>query len=228
MKESCGWEEKSQINFNFYNSEKDAVSNITLGELLEFLSNQFGKMVISGGHYIPNLSDQNQVGSNSLKGWETACRLVSGLKTGDNDISLSILINDLPFSVAERQQLLTSTPQPYQRTMVDLGLGKGDLTFDSIRKTNYTEKRLANRLPKQIRKGVKKLDEVYSREMFRNYCITAIVAYLENIREQGAKISVWVLPKCSQQNVIEAIRIFKNRRSDLKSFVFFETANCIN
>ena len=227
MESLCNWEEKSKIDFNFYDSKKDIVSNIGLGNLLEILSVVKDKMVINGGHYIPNLLDQNQIGKNSIEEWKTACCLTTFLNTKKDEVFLSILINDLPFSEQERKEIITNTPLPYQNIMADFCLSEKNLIFDSIRKTNYTEKRLANRLPKQLKRGMQKFKGTYSKDMLKNYCITAIIAYLEDIRDQGVKTSVFILPKCCHQNTIEAVRVFKNLRNDIRIFVFFETSNCI-
>jgi hypothetical protein len=101
-------------------------------------------------------------------------------------------------------------------------LSEKDVVFDSVYPNQvYTEKKLSNKVSNFLkRKAGPDYPEI------DNHCVSAIVGYLSDIEKQGAKTSVWILPKCSSQNALEGLKKFDETGGGLRHLVYFETDNC--
>jgi len=67
MKERCVvWKEQGRINFNLFDSKENKTKIISNFE--EEIAKVNDKVVINGGHYIPDLK-QDKVGENPIKTW---------------------------------------------------------------------------------------------------------------------------------------------------------------
>lgn len=86
----------------------------------------------------------------------------------------------------------------------------------------YTEKKLANKFSSQ--KQSTKWN-IYGEEI-TNLCVQAIISYLRDIKKQGVKVSIWITPKCTHKNLIDAIRMFNKKEGGIRNICYFYTDNC--
>jgi len=226
------WKDLCKINFNLYDTKSNKKSKISFDELSNLLLDKQGhkltrkRVVVNGGHFIPNLKNQDKLGKSPLKTWELACQLVEKLRAMEFDAYISLMINDLPFTPSERKRLTFNLPKPFKKLMEKYGLSYDHviriMTYSNVENQVYIEKKLANRFVHQ--KASQKWN-VYGEEI-NNYCIQAIIAYFRDIIKQGANVSIWISPKCAHENLIKAIKIFNKKEKGLRNICYFETDNC--
>jgi hypothetical protein len=217
------WKKSSNTDFNFYYNGKKSETDFL--NLKEQLLKTTGNIVINAGHFIPDINNPNKIGKNPLKTWDMACFLSSVLLKDKRKVNLTLLINDLPLTIEQREKISFKLAKPYLKILKKYQLSESIVLYDSVNKNQlYAEKRLANRIDYLLRKTKRMSD--YTRQELDNYCKLAIVGYLQDIKKQGAKISVWIAPKCSHKNLIEAVEIFNKAEDGLSHFLYFETLNC--
>ncbi len=226
------WKELSKINFNLYDSKTNKKTKIKFDDLSNLLLNKQGhkltrkKVVVNGGHFIPDLKNQDKIGKNPLKTWELACQLVEKLRAMEFDAYVSLIINDLPLTTKERQKLSVDLPKPFEKIMEKYGLSYDHImrimNYSNIENQVYVEKKLANRF---IHQKASQKWNVYGEEI-NNYCVQAIIAYFRDVIKQDANVSIWITPKCAHENLIKAIEIFNKKEEGLRNICFFETDNC--
>ncbi len=216
------WIESSKIDYNFFDSRKKKETTVSFDDLLATVKKlKKEKIVINSGHFIPDVSDPNYMGKNPLKLWDIACQIAAKF----DNCYLTVLINDLPLNTEDRKHMSYGIPPQYAEIMKKYNLGKDRIIFDSANKNCiYAEKRLSNRIDWLLRK-TDKLKNYNEKEM-ENYCVEAIVGYLQDIKKQGATISLWLLPKCSHENYLNATKMFDKNESGLIHLVYLETTNC--
>ncbi len=184
-----------------------------------------GKTAINAGHYIPDLKNWDNIGKNPLKTWEIACILVSELLKNDKKAYVSMLINDLSLSVKDREKMSYKLAKPFLDILKKYKLSEKNIIFDLVNKDCvYAEKRMANRVDYNLRKT--KRMEKYNEKDLNNYCKEAIIGYLQDIKKQDINNSVWIIPKCSHGNLMQAINIFDKAEDGLNNIIYFETLNC--
>lgn len=211
MAERCVvWEEQGKINFNFFDSKENKTKNVS--DFEEEIAKITGKVVINGGHYIPDLK-QGKLGKNPIKTWEFACSLAKDFSDRGTDASTSLILNDLPFTPNERKKINKRVPNKF----LDIAK-KYNINIIGV----YTEKKLANKFASQ--KQSTKWN-IYGEEI-TNLCVQAIISYLRDIKKQGAKVSIWITPKCSHKNLIDAIKIFNKKEGGIRNICYFYTNNC--
>lgn len=227
------WKEQSKIDFNFYYSELPKKKEISFDEISDLLLYKNGnkitnkKIVINGGHIIPNLKNQAKVGKNPLETWTLACRLTEKLRAMEFDANLSLIINDLPFTPEERKKIKLILPKPYEKIMEKYGLKYDHVqrimhNSKSAGEEVYTEKKLANRAAKE--KDMDKWNE-YKKEI-DNYCVQSLLTYFLDSQRQGAETIIFIVPKCSSGNLIKAINIFQRKEKKVRIICYFVTNNC--
>ncbi|MBM3228581.1 hypothetical protein FJZ20_01720 [Candidatus Pacearchaeota archaeon] len=226
------WKELSKIDFNLYDSNTNKKGEISFDELSNLLLDKEGqrlpykKIVVNGGHFIPNLKNQEKIGKNPLRTWELACQLVGKLRAMGFDAYTSLIINDLPFTPVERKKISTDLPKRYEKLMERYGLSYDHIirimNYSKIKDQVYTEKKLANRFFKE--KRIEEWED-YEEEI-SNYCIQAIITYLLDILKQNTSVSIWIVPKCTHKNLINAIQIFHKKEKRLRNICYFITNNC--
>jgi len=226
------WKKLSKIDFNLYDSKTGKKKDISFDYLSNLLLTKeehrmpYKKIVVNGGHFIPNLRSQDKIGKNPLKTWELACQLVEKLRAMGFDAYISLIINDLPFTPKEREKISIDLPKPYEKLMEKHGLSYDHIeriiNYSNTENQVYVEKKLANRF---IHQKASQKWNVYGEEI-NNYCIQAIIAYFRDIIKQDTEVSIWILPKCAQENIIKAIKIFNKKEKVLRNICYFETNNC--
>lgn len=216
------WVDSSKINYNFFDSHKKKETTVSFDDLVEILQKmKKEKIVINSGHFIPDVSDPNYMGKNPLKLWDTACQIATQFP----NCFLTVLINDLPLSTEDRKHMSYELPPQFLEILKKYNLDKNRVIFDSSNKNSiYAEKRLSNRIDWQLRKGDKMKN--YNEKEMENYCVEAIVGYLQDIKKQGATVSLWILPKCSHENYLNAIKMFEKHEGGLVHLAYFDTTNC--
>jgi len=223
-KEICSvWREYSKIDYNFFDGRK--TSQIDLEDFKNKVLNLEGKIAINAGHYIPDSKNWNNIGKNPLKTWEIACGLASELLKNGKEVYISMLINDLSLSTKDRTKMSYKLAEPFVSILKKYGLSESNVIYDLANKNSvYAEKRMANRVDYNLRR-TKKMEN-YDKKDLNNYCKEAIVGYLQDIKKQDINNSVWIIPKCSHGNLIQAISIFDKAEGGLNNFIYFETLNC--
>ena len=218
------WSSLCKIDFNFFDSNIQEKSTASFEELEKILLKEEGKkVVVNGGHFIPDTENYNSVGKNPQITWTLACHLVKSLKDNGIDARLTLLLNDLSITPKDREKLKMVPPAPFLEIMRQNDLKESDLMYNSLYPGDiYTEKKMSNRVTYLVRRtkymsDYPKLD---------NHCVSAIIGYLRDIKEQKADIAVWFLPKCSYENYFDAINIFDQVEDRLRHLVYFETNNC--
>ncbi|MDD3178152.1 MAG: hypothetical protein PHR26_01405 [Candidatus ainarchaeum sp.] len=73
----------------------------------------------------------------------------------------------------------------------------------------------------------KELSKLYPKNTITNYCESAIVYYYRDIIKQNATKSIWITPKCSYINLINATEKYKKyENKNFKNYIYFITNNC--
>jgi hypothetical protein len=218
------WQEESKINFNTYNSLADKTEQKKfedfIGDLERRLTGSEEITVINGGHYIPSVYAPKEIGKNALETWNISCYAAKRLQDKEIDARVSLMINDLPLSAEERQNVSYEIPEEFKKVAESYGVKIMNCSTDQERP--YSEKRCSNRFSQMEHQ---KCWQKYPIEM-KEHCINAIIFYLRDIKKQGAKHSVWIPPKCSHKNMIKALQLYTKYEGGVENDCYFETNNC--
>jgi len=225
-KEICPvWEEQSKISFNTYDARTDATGSQDLFGFISKLEKELegteGKVVINGGHFIPNIGNPDAVNGNPRETWNMACYTAKRLQARGIDARVSVIINDLPISAEDRQKMPYSIPEAFLKVAHNYGVSIMNDSSDKERA--YSEKRCANSFGRDETRA--KYASIYP-EKIKNYCVSAIIDYLRDIQKQGATKSIWITPKCSWKNMIEALKLYTKHEGGVQNECYFETPNC--
>ena len=212
------WKELSkEIKFNFYENKKNS-KKINFTKFKKYiLENTTEKdlIIINCGHFIPT----EKIGKNPLKTWELGCKLADYLNKNERFSKISLIINDLVISKENRKNI--ELPEKYSKLLKKYNL---ELLNHSLDNNLYSEKKCANRY--SIQKKSKKWN-IYPKNTITNYCESAIIYYYRDIIKQKATKSIWITPKCSYNNLINATEKYKKyENKKFKNYIYFTTNNC--
>lgn len=185
------------------------------------------KVVINGGHFIPNSDDYEDIGKNPIKTWTKACQLTKSLKEKGIDVKISLMLNDIDLTNESRKIIFENhmeIPKKYKKIMKKENLSKEDILHCNWNKEIvYTEKKLSNRMEHLIKR--KKIGKEY--EIANNYCVSALSMYYLDLIEQGIEVHIFILPKCGWNNIKISLDIFKKLKNlKLQNILYLETSNC--
>jgi hypothetical protein len=218
------WQEQSKIPYSIYSAKTDSTGSEEFFEFVSNLEKQLqdveGSVVINGGHYIPFDSSSDYLPKNAKQTWNQACYIAKRLQGNGIDAKVSLLINDLPLSHEERAKLDYSVPRAFQNVAENYGVEI--MTSAANKGCAHSEKKGANRFSRYEERATW---NIYPQKV-TSYCIGAIIDYLRDIKSQGATESVWVTPKCSSKNMLDALRMYTKYEGGVGNQCYFDTPNC--
>jgi len=227
------WKEKHKfINYNFFDSKIYKFGKVRFDEFKDYLKNNCKnkKVVVTGGHFIPNPKDYDHISKNPTKTWVLACETVKYLKNNGIEAKVSLILNDAFLKLEARKIIFANylkLPKPFDLIMRNRGLiPEKDILSCSFNKDFvFSEKKLSNRTTYLVRRK-KVLDKQFQR---KSHCISGLISYFIDLFEgENIDVSVIIFPLCCWINTKEAIDLYLKLNNKLRHICYFQTPNCFD
>lgn len=226
------WKEKHEfINYNFFDSKTYKLRKIMTPDFKDYLKDicKNKKVVITGGHFIPDPGDYDNVPKNPIATWGLTCETVKELKAHGIEARVSLILNDAFLTSEAREIIFTKylgrLPNVYRVIMENKGLLPKDILPCSFNNDLvFSEKKLSNRTTYLVRRK-KALDRQFK---VKNHCISGLISYFIDLDEgHNIDVSVTIFPLCSWVTIKKAIDLYLRLNNKLRHICYFYTPNCL-
>ena len=218
-----------EFTHNFFDSGTNEIGTKTFNELADYIIKicKNNRIVVTGGHLIPNPRNYDDVGRGPAETWDLACQLVKILQNNNIDSKLSLTLNDIDLKVDSREIIFNKflrLPRPFmeiaQKNRLDSNKDLIHCSFNGDK--IFSEKKLSNRTRYLVRRK-KILDKKFEG---KNYCHSALISYFIDLVEQNIDASIIIFPICSWINTKQSIDIFNELNASFRHVCYFKTSNC--
>ena len=226
------WKEKNEFtDYNFFDSKTRKPEKITPNDFKDYLNKNCKnkKVVITAGHFIPNVQNYDDIPENPLKTWRLACKTAKYLKDNGIKAKISLILNDTYLRPEEREIIFTKylgrLPKIFSSTMEDEKLTSRDILRCNFNGDFvFSEKKLSNRTTYLARRK-----QVLGTQFRENgHCIAGLISYFIDLYEnQDIDVSIIMFPLCSWVSTKKAIDLYSKLNNKLRHTCYFHTPNCL-